>query len=843
MNKQSRCKIKMVLEELLAPAGSPEVLTIAVNAGADAVYIAGQNYGARAYAKNFSMDEIEKAVKYAHLNGAKIHVTVNTLVNNFEIVDVLQYLFKLYQIGVDAVIVQDFGLIWLLKTFIPDLEVHASTQMGLNNYSSIKWAAKNNIKRVVLPREVNITQIKQTTQQLKKDNINMDIEVFGHGALCYCVSGKCYMSSYNSGRSGNRGACAQPCRREYRLKYRGYKIGNGYLLSTHDLATYNHLTEISDAGVKSLKLEGRMKSGDYIGTIVNSYRNLIDGNDGDYKKDLHLVFNRQFTDGYMMGDKPGEVMGRGHSGHEGLYIGDIVDIDGTKVTIEIKNKEIPVILEPGDGIAFKYNGKIKGIYLENILKQDENEIIIDTTRLVKVGTEVFISYSKSTHEYLKQFEKEIIKNNVPINLSLTWDENLKLYTKVEYYLDDELINFRHKTLDKFQKAKNKPVTEEVIEKQLKKTGGTPFYIENIRFNNMPDNIFIPIKEINQIRREILDNATTLLLNHYTPTKKAVKNVRKSLTKFFEDYENDKGKVKGNTPKLSIFIDDLSQIRAASGFDLKRIYFDGNCHYNNPEDYFENIKETLKKGSLMASPTEFVWVLSSFISEEDAIKCSEIVEELENEGIIISVMGDFPGMKNIFLCPIYGNHNLNVWNSFCVRDLNESGFKSLILSSELSGKEIRELLLKNHDRNIDLEMIVNGNLEVIVSKDDFTNLNDGKDFIISNDADYATLEDKKRKKFKYKIFFDYNKQSHIINKDCLCLIEEINEIKEFGLDSLILDCRYSNEKYTSQILSIYTEGLRNKNQEELTQYKYQIMDISQSYINKGNYIEGRLHEAK
>ena len=518
-----------------------------------------------------------------------------------------------------------------------------------------------------------------------------------------------------------------------------------------------------------------------------------------------------------------------------------MDIDGTKVTIEIKNREIPVILEPGDGIAFKYNGKIKGIYLENIIKQDENEIVIDTTRLVKVGTEVFISYSKSTHEYLKQFEKESIRNNVGINLSLTWDENLNLFTKVEFYLDDELINFRHKTLDKFEKAKNKPVSEETIEKQLSKTGGTPFYIESIRFNNMPSDIFIPIREINQIRREILDNATRLLMNHYTPTKKAVKEVRKNLTKFFEDYENDTGKVKNKTPKLSIFIDDLSQIRAASGFDLKRIYFDGNCHYNNPEDYFANIKETLKKGSLMASPTEFVWVLSSFISEEDAVKCSEIVKELENEGIIISVMGDFPGMSEIFTCPIYGNHNLNVWNSFCVRDLNEAGFKSLILSSELSGSEIKELLLKNHDRNIDLEMIVNGNLEVIVSKDDFTNLNDGKDFIISNDADYATLEDKKRKKFKYKVFFDYNRQSHIINKDCLCLIEEINEIKTFGLDSLILDCRYSNEKYTSQILSIYNESLKNMDDEELTKFKYQIMDFSQSYINKGNYIEGRLHE--
>ncbi len=831
----------MVLEELLAPAGSYDVLVIAVNAGADAVYIAGQNYGARAYAKNFTIEEIEKAVNYAHLNGSKVHVTVNTLVNNFEIVDVLQYLFRLYQIGVDAVIVQDFGLIWLLKTFIPDLEVHASTQMGLNNYPSIRWASKNNIKRVVLPREVNIEEIRKTHERLQEDNINMDIEVFGHGALCYCVSGKCYMSSYNSGRSGNRGACAQPCRREYRLKYRGYNIGNGYLLSTHDLATYNNLQAISDAGVKSLKLEGRMKSGDYIGTITNSYRNLIDGNVGDYKKDLHLVFNRHFTNGYMMGDKPGEVMGRGHSGHEGLYIGDITNIEGTKVTIEIKNKEIPIILEPGDGIAFKYNGKIKGIYLENIIKQDENEIIIDTTRLVKVGTEVFISYSKSTHDYLKQFENETIKNNVPLSLSMTWDENLNLFTKVEYYIDGELINFRHKTIDKFEKAKNKPVSEETIEKQLRKTGGTPFYIENIRFNNMPKDIFIPIGEINQIRREILDTATERLIGHYTPTKKSVKKVRKDLTKFFEDYENIKPKNKQKTPKLSIFIDDISQINAASGFDLKRIYFDGNCHYNNAEDYFANIKETLKHASLRASPTELVWVLNSFISEDDAVRCSKIVDELESEGILISVMGDFPGMAELFDCPIYGNHNLNVWNSFCVRNMNEAGFKSLILSSELSGREIKELVRKNHDRNIDLEMIVNGNLEVIVSKDDFTNLNDGKDFIISNDADYATLEDKKRKKFKYKVFFDYRKQSHIINKDCLCLIEEINEIKELGLDSLILDCRYSNEKYTSQILAIYNESLQNKDDEELTEYKYQIMDFSQSYINKGNYIEGRLHE--
>lgn len=831
----------MVLSELLAPAGSYDVLVIAVNAGADAVYIAGQQYGARAFAKNFTLDEIEKAVEYAHLNGVKVHVTVNTLVNNFEIADVLKYLFNLYKIGVDAVIVQDFGICWLLKTLIPDLEVHGSTQMALSNYSSIKWANENNIKRVVLPREIDVEKIAKTKEQLQKDNINMELEVFGHGALCYCVSGNCYMSSYNSGRSGNRGACAQPCRREYRLKYRGYNIGNGYLLSTHDLATYNNLNAISNAGVTSLKLEGRMKSGDYIGTIVNSYRNILDGNTGDYAKNLHLVFNRKFTNGYIMGDKPGEVMGRCSSGHEGLYIGDIVKKDGTEVTIEIKNKDNYITLEKGDGIAFKYNGKIKGIYLEDIVKQDENEIVINTTRLVKEGTQVFISFSKSIHENLKKFKKEVIKNHIPLSLTLSWNEDLTGFVNVEYYLDDELINFRYKAIGKFQKAKNKPITKEKIEKQLSKTGGTPFYIDEVKFHNIPDNLFIPISELNQIRRDVLAQAQDLLLNHYTPTKKSIKATRKKLNKFYEDYNEYNNTTKKKIPKISLFIDNLNQLKSVSGFDLKRVYFDGNCLYNNPKDYYESIPKLLEDATLMAPDCEIVWVLSSFINQKEAIKCNKIVKELESKGIIISVMGDFPGMSEIFDCPIYGNHNLNVWNSFTVKDLKEAGFNGLILSCELSGDEIKELISKNNTKNIDLEMIVNGNLEVIVSKDDFSNLNEGKDFIIHNNADYAILEDKKRKKFKYKVLFDYNKQSHIINKDCLCLIEEINEIKQLGLDSIILDCRYSNEKYTTNILSIYNDSLKDRDDEELSKYKYQIMDFSQSYINKGNYIEGRLHE--
>lgn len=832
----------MVLTELLAPAGSYEVLITAVNAGADAVYIAGQNYGARAFAKNFTIEEMKDAVTYAHLNGAKIHVTVNTLVNDFELADVISYLFTLYKIGVDAVIVQDFGIVELVKNLIPDLEIHASTQMALNNYSSVKWASENGISRVVLPREINVDQIKEMKKRLENDNINMEIEVFGHGALCYSISGNCYISSYNSGRSGNRGACAQPCRREYKLKYRGYNIGNGFLLSTHDLATYDHLKEISEAGVTSLKLEGRMKSGDYIGTIVNSYRNLLDGNEGDYGKNLHLVFNRKFTDGYLLNENPGDVMGREASGHEGLYIGDITNIDGTKVTIEVKNKENYIPLEIGDGIAFKYNGKIKGIYLEDIIKQDENEIIINTTRLLKEGTEVFISYSKSIHEDLKKYKQEKITPNIPINLSLTWNEELNVFIKVTFEIDAEPVKFRYKGENIFEKALKHPITEEKIKEQLSKTGGTPFYINNIEINDLPEDIFAPIGKLNEIRRNMLDNAEEILINHYLPTKKELKTIRKDIVNFIKDYRKYENKNINKHPQLSVFIDDIEQLNAVSGFDLKRIYFDGNCHYNNQKDYYENIAQLLKDASLMAPQSELVWVLSSFINEEEAVKCSEIVKELENEGIIISVMGDFPAMKEIFTCPVYGNHNLNVWNSYSVKNLANSGFNGLILSSELSKDEIKEVVDKK-DADIDLELIVNGNLEVIVTKDDFSNLNDGKDFIISNNNDYAILEDKKRKKFKYKVSFDYNKQSHIINKDCLCLIEEMDEIIDLGLESLILDCRYSNPTYTKKIVSIYNEALKGRDKEELTKYKYQIMDFSHSYINKGNFIEGRLHEDK
>ncbi|WP_297982234.1 U32 family peptidase [uncultured Methanobrevibacter sp.] len=875
----------MTLPELLAPAGNYDILVTAVNAGADAVYISGERFGARAFAKNFTLEEIEKSVEYAHLNGVKIHVTVNTLINNFEIVEVVKYLFKLYKIGVDAVIVQDLGIIELIKNLIPDLEVHASTQMTLSDYDCVLWAVENNISRIVFPRELNVEKIREISQKLKDSNLNMELEVFGHGALCYCFSGNCYISSYNSGRSGNRGACAQPCRKQYKLKYKNYNVGNGYLLSTHDLAVFNGLDQIEDAGVFSLKLEGRMKSADYVGTIVNAYRHLIDNvemekeesdeeelkkikaENDEYKKELSLVFNRKFTDGYILNQKPGQVLGRESSGHEGVYIGKIIEKEGEIITISKENKDFSINLDLGDGIGFKYKDKIKGIYIDNIIEQNEEYIKLETTRNVRVGDKVLLSFSKSTHDYLKQFHNEKINPHIPLSLDIRLNDDLSLNINVKFKIEEkginnenriENFNFRYISESKFEKAQKRPISVEDIEKQFSKTGSTPFYIENLSINELPDDLFIPIGKLNKIRRTILDKATELYLNYFKADKREIRKTNKRINQFIREYESyNEIPLRNEKLNLSIMLENLDLIDMVSKLPIHKYFFDPSFLYTNPEEYFDNVKDLLREAykrinhgkskDEIEKEEKLVWVLSSFISDEEIERARKILDELEEENIIIPIMYDTPGIRKSFKNDVYGNHNLNVWNSYNLKNLEKSGFKSIILSSELSHKEIREMVCKykfirdENKENMDLNIIVQGNLEVMSSKDDFSNLNEGRDFIIRDSSDYAILEDQKRKKFKYKVVFDYNRHSHFINKDCLCLINEIETIKDTGIDSVIIDSRFSSPKYSSTVVSLYSQALKEDNTYDLELLKDQIRNMTLSRINRGNFINGRLHE--
>ena len=327
--------------ELLAPAGNKDSLIAAVQAGADAVYLAGKLYGARSYAGNFSNEELIEALDYAHEYGVKIYVTINTLVYEAEVDNFIEYVRFLYESGVDAVIIQDIGMFDLIHQLFPNLEIHISTQMHIHNLEGVKLSEELGASRVVLARETPIELVKHI-----KNNTNLEIEIFIHGALCISYSGQCLMSSLIGGRSGNRGTCAQCCRMPYNLYCDGQKINtDNYLLSTKDLNTLDYIGELIDIGVDSLKIEGRMKRPEYVYYVVSLYRKAIDNYINNKKTgitnkdiyDLKKIFNRKFTKGFLFGENNDNFVNSFRPNHQGVEVGKVIKINDNNISIKLND--------------------------------------------------------------------------------------------------------------------------------------------------------------------------------------------------------------------------------------------------------------------------------------------------------------------------------------------------------------------------------------------------------------------------------------------------------------------------------------------------------------------------
>lgn len=301
--------------ELLAPAGNETALHAAVQSGADAVYIGGTKFGARHSAKNFTIEDIKRQTEYCHLYGVDVHVTVNTLIKERELGEVVEYARELNSAGVDALIIQDIGAAKLIHKAIPDMQLHASTQMTVTSLEGVKYLEDMGFSRVVLARELNKKEIETICAGAKAE-----IETFAHGAICMCYSGQCLMSSILGGRSGNRGRCAQPCRLNYTLLEKGKPCGSAYVLSPRDMALVRHLKELRDIGVASLKIEGRLKRAEYVSAVVGVYRKYLDSAAEITKQDmreLHDAFSRSgFTDGYFTGNLGAPMMSHKNPGNE-----------------------------------------------------------------------------------------------------------------------------------------------------------------------------------------------------------------------------------------------------------------------------------------------------------------------------------------------------------------------------------------------------------------------------------------------------------------------------------------------------------------------------------------------
>lgn len=436
--------------ELLSPAGDFESLKSAIHNGADAVYLSGKNYGARKFANNFTLEELKEAVEYAHLYGVKIYITVNTMIYQSEIDELLEYVKCIHEYGVDAVIMQDIGMINLVHNTFPNLEIHASTQAHNHNEEGINTLKNLGCTRVVLDRELSLDEIK---------NINVDVEkeIFIHGALCVSYSGECLFSSLVLNRSGNRGECAGLCRLPYELLENDKYIETEYkyLLSMKELNTTEYIKEILDANVDSLKIEGRMKSPEYVGFVTRMYRKLIDNyydskdaklTNEDIDK-LKVLYNREFTKGFLNNEDKTNIVNPKTPNHQGVEIGEVIE---TYPKIKIKlSKE----LNQGDGIRLPNNEGLIANFIYNekdllINKGNKNEVVYldNKFNLTKCG-KVLKTLDSSLIKELQNYElkkilidfKVVAKVNNELMIKINDGENEITETSIVL---DKAINKR-----------------------------------------------------------------------------------------------------------------------------------------------------------------------------------------------------------------------------------------------------------------------------------------------------------------------------------------------------------------------------------------------------------------
>lgn len=698
-------------KELLSPAGDMESLLEAIHNGADAVYLAMKSFGARKFAKNFSKEEIIEAIKLCHLYGVRIYVTMNTLVKESEVEDFLEQVKYLHINGVDAIIMQDFGMISLVRKMYPNLEIHASTQANNSSLDTIKMFYEMGVKRVVVSRELTLEEIKQI-------NFPIEIETFIHGALCICYSGNCLMSSMIGTRSGNRGECAGSCRLKYALKDNDKTSPYEYLLSTKELNTSTKFSSLLNSNITSFKIEGRMKSAEYVGFITKFYRNIIDNKNINLKEEtekLKVLFNRKFTEGNLF--KTDNLMNTKSPNHIGIEIGKVLEVTNKYIKIKLTKE-----LNQEDGIRFNESnsGMIvnflydKNMKLTNSVKANDIAYIDNKVDLKRKDT-IYKTIDKKLVENLKKYDLK----KIPVKYKVIAKCGSNLSIKISDG-ENEII----KEGSPVEKSKTSPITKERIEIQLKKLGNTPFITNNINIE-MDNDIFISIGEINEIRRYLTNSLIDIRSNY-----------KKNVIEEKVDFKNIE--VKKESGMVATCYKETQLLKCLS-MGFIRIYVkDINLYekYKNHKEVYYYVER------------------NTFNISNDLVEKNLVSEYL------------IPKKDNII-----GNYFLNIYNSYSAYYLLEKGFKNICLSVELDSNEQIEIIKALKDKfkiDINPEILVYGRCENMIIKGNILN--------ITNDKYRYSLLDLRKREFK--VYFENNKTYILDSKTQSVNIKSPSVIKRF-----------------------------------------------------------------
>lgn len=771
--------------ELLAPAGDMAALRAAVSAGANAVYLGYAEFSARAKAKNFDKEELKIAINYSHLRDVKIYVTFNILIADFEIKRAMESVKMLYEIGVDALILQDIGIASEIRKNFPDFEVHASTQMAVNNFYGAKFLKEMGFSRLVLARETPLFELEKIKE------LDIDVETFIHGALCVCYSGECLMSSMIGGKSGNRGECAQACRKSYEIiDFDKNKVGKRlYYISPKDLNTLDDVAKIINAGGYSLKIEGRMKNPEYVYTVVASYKkSLEDKLTLEDKKDTEQVFNRGFTKGLFNGDFGSDFISSDRPDNRGVEVGKVLEASKNSAKI-IFNEDV----FEGDGLEFisnsgRFGMRAKNLYEANIPHE------INLFKAPIINSKVNRTYSKKLYEKVdRKIENTDYRRDLDVEVKIKIGEkpfiNVKSVDLEASYELDRLVEVAKKSgLDR----------ERVIE-NISKTGDSIFQVKNIELD-LDDNAFLPISAINELRRE----ATKILENKILESSVNRIEVENNLeSKNFGEQNKDK------RSKIKVFFNKFKDLENSSLKDIDEVIIRA---------------KDLGKFNKKYKDREVSIFLDKFYSYKELENLREYILKKENvRGIWANNLSEYYIFKDDDI-EINGDIGLNVFNKFTSDFFKDLGFKSLTLSPELNSSQIQKIINKN---DAEINLISYGRVPVMTMKHcPFSVIKNCRDEKSCPSCKYKNylLRDEKNVDFEV---LRQNTFTEIFNSYPILLDGYVNKLLDNKISLFIL-----GDEFTDEVVKLY----KNYKEDDFRKIKKKLEDkyqeVTKGHINRG-----------
>lgn len=825
--------------ELLAPAGSREALVAAVENGANAIYLAGNAFGARAYASNFDREALREAIHFAHLRKVAIHVTVNTIVADKEIEPLKDYLRFLYEAGADAVLVQDLGVARVAHETVPDLPLHASTQMSVSSLEGVRALAELGFTRVVLARELSLKEIRHICAHAP-----IEIETFMHGALCVCYSGQCLMSSMIGGRSGNRGRCAQPCRLPYTLvdekgqDVLGDKAGS-YLLSPRDLSTIDVIPDLIEAGVSSLKIEGRMKRPEYVATVVRTYREAIDtyyrgkgyAVTQEERDDLAQIFNRDFTTAYLEG-RPGKaMMSDRRPNNRGLLIGRVTayDWDRRIVTVKLSGR-----LGLGDQVDFwvKVGGRVtatisaltdaKGRAVEEGQAGDTVSFAIPSA--VRDHDRVFKVYDARLMERAKEtYASGAPVRRIPVEIAVRAAIGEPLTVTL---CDAEGHRGEGRTDFIGESARKRPLSEEIIRKQVSRLGTSVYEMKSLHCD-IEGEVMVPMSEINEARRKAVEALDALRLKEIEvrPARPEPK---------FTD------RIARPTPKKAHFlvaVDTLGKAEAALAAGADGILFGGESYEHRviaPEEY------------------ERAWQMAREAGARIDFNTPRIVHDGQQKHVerLLAAFAAFPPdavhVHNIAMLAlvrrltdfaIHADYSLISYNKQTLAFLKDYGASGATLSPELTAKEIRQLAKESP---LPLTCIVHGRLELMVSNYCVTGsfLGGCGEGPCTQPCTRGHFALKDRKDALFPLAMDQFCHMHVLNSKVLSMMPHAMKFRAAGIETMQIEAKAMGEKEIAAIVKAYRKAMAFPEEPAEAQLSW-IHEQEGKDITRGHYFRGVL----